>query len=50
MERESDDALGTETKELVYGHAELEIKGRVKTIQTAVLLRSARVLKRVLET
>ncbi len=42
-------ALGTITKGLVQGIEDLEI-GRVETIQTTVLLRSARMLTRVLET
>ena len=37
-------ALGTITKELVRGVEDLEIKGRVETIQTTALLRSARIL------
>ena len=41
--------FGTVTKELVQGLEDLEIKGRVETIQTTVLLRSARILRRVLE-
>ena len=44
------DALGTVTKGLIKGLEDLEIKGRVETIQTTVLLRSARILRRVLET
>ena len=43
-------ALGTVTKGLVQGLEDLEIKGWVKTIQTIALLRSARILRRVLET
>ena len=43
-------ALGTITKELVQGLEDLEIRGRVKTIQTTALLRSARILRRVLKT
>ena len=39
-------ALGTVTKGLV----DLELKGRVETFQTTALLRSARILKKVLET
>ena len=39
-------ALGTVTKEL----ENLEIAGRVETIQTTALLRSARIMRRVLET
>ena len=42
--------LGTATKELVQGLKDLEIRGQVETIQTTVLLRSARILRRVLET
>ena len=42
-------ALGTITKELVQGWADLEIRGRAETIQITTLLRSARTLKRVLE-
>ena len=43
-------AFGTVTKGLVQGLENLEIRGRVDTIQTTALLRSARILKRVLET
>ena len=43
-------ALGTVTKELIKGLENLEIKGRVETIQTTALLRSARILRKVLET
>ena len=43
-------ALGTVTKGLVKGLEDLAIKGRVETIQTTVLLRRARILRRVLET
>ena len=42
-------ALGTVIKGLVQGLEDLEITGRVETIQTAALLRSARILRRVLE-
>ena len=42
--------LGTVTKGLIQGLEELEITGRVETIQTTALLRSARLLRRVLET
>ena len=41
-------ALGTILPKLVKLQENLEIKGQVKTIQTTVLLRSARILKRVL--
>ena len=44
------DALGTVTKGLIKGQEDLEIKGRVETIHTTALLRSARILRRVLET
>ena len=43
-------APGTVTKDLVKGLEELQIRGWVETIQTAALLRSARILRRVLET
>ena len=43
-------ALGTVTKGLVQGLEDLEIIGWVETIQTTALLRSARILRRVLET
>ena len=43
-------ALGTVTKGFVQGLEELEIRGWVETIQTTLLLRSARILRRVLET
>ena len=42
-------ALGTVIKELVPGLENLEVRGRVDTIQTRAL-RSARILKRVMET
>ena len=56
MEHESDDitnnivigALGIVTRGLVQGLEDLEITGRVETIQT--LLKTARILRRVLET
>ena len=43
-------ALGTVTKGLLKGLKDLEVGGRVETIQTTALLRSARILRRVLET
>ena len=43
-------ALGTISKVLVNGLNDLEIRGQVKTLQTTVLLRSARILKTNLET
>ena len=42
--------FGTVTKGLLKGLEDLEIGGRVKTIQTTALLRTARILRRVLET
>ena len=43
-------ALGTITKRLLKGLEDLEVSGRVETIQTTALLRTARILRRVLET
>ena len=43
-------ALGTVTKELLKRLENLEIKGRVETIQTTASFRSARILRRVQET
>ena len=43
-------ALGAVTKGLVQGLEDLEITGRVESIQTTALLRSARILRGVLET
>ena len=43
-------ALGTVTKGLLKDLDVLEIGGRVETIQTTALLRTARILRRVLET
>ena len=43
-------AFGTVTKGLLKGLEDLEIEGRVETIQTITLLRTARILRRVLET
>ena len=43
-------ALSTITKGLLKGLDDLEIDGRVETIQTTALLRMARILRRVLET
>ena len=42
-------ALGTVTEGLLKGLEDLEIKGRVETIQTSTLLRSVRILRRVLK-
>ena len=44
------DALGIITKGLLKGLEDLEVGGRVETIQTTALLRMARILRRVLET
>ena len=43
-------AFGTVTKGLLKRLEDLEVGGRVKTIQTTTLLRTARILRRVLET
>ena len=42
-------ALGTVTERLLKGLEDLKIRGRVETIQNTTLLRSARILRRVLE-
>ena len=44
------DAFGTITKGLLKGLEDLEVGRRVETIQTTTLLRTARILRRVLET
>ena len=43
-------ALGTITKGLLKGLEDLEVGGRVETIQTTAMLSTARILRRVLET
>ena len=43
-------AFGTVTKGLQKALEDLEVGGRVETIQTTALLRTARILRRVLET
>ena len=43
-------ALGTITKGLLKVLEDLEVGGRVETIQTTALLRTARILRRVQET
>ena len=43
-------AFGTVTKGLLKGLEFLEFRGRVETIQTIALLRTARILRKVLET
>ena len=43
-------AFGTVTKGLLKGLEDLDVGGRVETIQMTALLRTARILKRVLET
>ena len=42
--------FGTATKGLLKGLEDLDVGGRVETIQTTALLRTARILSRVLET
>ena len=43
-------AFGAVTKELLNGLEDLEVGGRVETIQTTTLLRTARIPRKVLET
>ena len=43
-------AFGTVTTGFLKGLEDLEVGGRVETIQTTALLRMARILRRVLET
>ena len=43
-------AFGTVTKRLLKSLEDLEVGGRVETIQTTALLKTAKILKRVLET
>ena len=43
-------AFGTVTKGSLKGLDDLKVGGRVKTIQTIALLKTARILRRVLET
>ena len=42
-------AFGTVTNGLLKGLEDLKVGGRVETIQTTALLRTARILRRVLE-
>ena len=42
--------FGTVTKGLLKGLEDLEVGGGVETIQTTALLRTARILRRILET
>ena len=42
--------FGTVTKGLLKGLEDVEVGGRVETIQTSTLLRTARILRRILET
>ena len=43
-------AFGTVTKGLLKGLEDLEVEGRMETIQTTTLWRTARILRRVQET
>ena len=43
-------AFGTGTKGLLKGLKDMEVGDRVETIQTIILLKTARILRRVLET
>ena len=47
---ENSQGVGTITKGLLKGQEDLEVGGRVETIQMTTLLRTARMLRRVLET
>ena len=42
-------AFGTVTRELIKRLEDLKIRGRVETIETTALLKTARILRRVLE-
>ena len=42
-------AFGTVNKGLLKGLEDLEVGGRLETIQTTVLLKTARILRRALE-
>ena len=44
------DAFGTVTKGFLKGQEDLDVGGRVETIQMTALLRTARILRRILET
>ena len=43
-------AFGMVTKGLLQGLEDLEVSGRMESIQTTALLKTARILRRVLET
>ena len=43
-------AFSTVTKGLLKGLEDLEVGGRVETIQTSALLKTVRILRKVLET
>ena len=43
-------AFGTVTKGLLKGLEDLEVGGRVETVQTTALLKTVRILRRALET
>ena len=43
-------AFGTVNKGLLKGLGDLEVGERIETVQTTVLLRTVRILRRVLET
>ena len=44
------DAVGTVAKGLLKGLEDLEVGGRMETIQRTALLKTARILRRILET
>ena len=43
-------SFGTVTKGLLKGLEDLEVGGQMETVQTTALLRTVRILKRILET
>ena len=43
-------AFGTVTNGLLKGREDVEVYGRMETIQTTALLKTARILRRVLDT
>ena len=43
-------AFGTVSKGLLKGLEDLDVGGRVETVQTTALLRTARILRRAMET
>ncbi len=50
LEKDSDTNHNQNSKDLENRLKELKIRGRIETIQTTTLLKSARIIRRVLET